>query len=476
MISFANKSQHVVTGIAIATASLLGLIVPSQGILVLGGLLASVGALVLFIQPILGVFFLAANIPLENLTLLAQGTTFIKFMGMGIFGLWLCGKFAHRESWETLWSNNFFWMAFLLLAFCLASTMWSAYRNYTYLAVYQLVQLFLWSLLIVDLMCSWRRMATLIKILVSTTLIAALLTLEQYFIQDVKRAGDDIAGGVNSTAALLVSVVPFAIYLFRSQESKFWRLLGFLYVLISSVAITVTFSRGSYVAFALLILTYYWKTIWERTGRMWIIFLTGSAIIAAAFVPKDLIYERIQSIVPALQGMLEMASGATTNTSDARGYAWRVAFAMFSDSPIVGVGYGNYGPQYLDYQTHVPGAPHHNYGLRSSHSTYITLLAEGGVLGLAIWLGVLVVIWFRLKTTRSVLASETASERFLLVQALTYSFLLQSFYGWSLMVHQDKFFWMIMGLSVAATVLVKQSGAQPLPRGNDFSSELVSRV
>jgi hypothetical protein len=91
-------------------------------------------------------------------------------------------------------------------------------------------------------------------------------------------------------------------------------------------------------------------------------------------------------------------------------------------------------------------------------------------------LGVLVVIWFRLKTTRSVLASETASERFLLVQALTYSFLLQSFYGWSLMVHQDKFFWMIMGLSVAATVLVKQSGAQPLPRGNDFSSELVSRV
>jgi O-antigen ligase len=149
---------------------------------------------------------------------------------------------------------------------------------------------------------------------------------------------------------------------------------------------------------------------------------------------------------------------------------------MFSDFPITGVGYGNYGSQYLDYQTQVPGATTYHIKQRSSHSTYISLLAEGGLVGLAIWLGVLVVTWRLLKTARSVLASETASGRFLLVQALTYSFLLQSLYGWSLTVHQDKFFWMILGLSVAVDALVRQSVTPPLPQSNGFSSELVSSV
>jgi O-antigen ligase len=218
----------------------------------------------------------------------------------------------------------------------------------------------------------------------------------------------------------------------------------------------------------LLMLAYYWKTIWGRAGRGWIFFLTACAIIVTVFVPKDLISKRIQSIEPALKGLLRSAGGMETGVlADSRGFQWRVGFAMFYDSPLVGMGYDNYGRLFWEvYQFRVPGNMERYRGVRSPHSTYIEFLANGGTLGSAIWLGMLVVTWLNLKTARSLLVTETTSEttsdRSFLVQALTYAFLLQCLYGLSLTVHKDKLLWLIFGLSVAVRNLLKSGGKQQL--------------
>jgi hypothetical protein len=87
---------------------------------------------------------------------------------------------------------------------------------------------------------------------------------------------------------------------------------------------------------------------------------------------------------------------------------------------------------------------------------------------------VLVITWFNLKTARSALASEVTSDQMFLVQALTYVFLLQCFYGWSLAVHKDKLLWMILGLSVAVRHLAEQRGAQRWASNNGLTADALS--
>jgi O-antigen ligase len=148
---------------------------------------------------------------------------------------------------------------------------------------------------------------------------------------------------------------------------------------------------------------------------------------------------------------------------------------MFQDSPLVGMGYDNYGRLFWDdYQFRVPGNTKRYRSVRSPHSTYIDFLANGGTLGSAIWLGMLLVVWLNLKAARSILATDTTSQRIFLVQALTYAFFLQCLYGLSLTVHKDKLLWMIFGLSVAVRNVLKSEGEQLLSSPDGLSTQALS--
>lgn len=74
-----------------------------------------------------------------------------------------------------------------------------------------------------------------------------------------------------------------------------------------------------------------------------------------------------------------------------REYLWRVAWAMFTDHPILGVGLGGFQemfltPQYIIYKTVIPYVE----GVTLSHTTLLTIAAELGLLGLV----ALVLIWW----------------------------------------------------------------------------------
>lgn len=56
----------------------------------------------------------------------------------------------------------------------------------------------------------------------------------------------------------------------------------------------------------------------------------------------------------------------------------------------------------------------------------------------------------------SILARTKPSRQFLLVQAVTYGFLLQIPYGWYIDLHEERFVWLLLGLSVAVRGLTDQ--------------------
>ena len=461
-----RRLEIVLVGLGIVVASLLGPAVRSRGAEVLGWLAIPFAGLLLLIQPVLGMLLVVMTIPVENVVMYGGEVTATRILGMVVFGLWLSRKLVFRESWQPILSTRFFKATILLLAFAFASILWARYPADVYSSLFQLFRLLLLSLSVIDLVDSWDRADWLVKVLVIAGMVAAMLAIHQYVVGDLRgfwgRAGDDIAGGVNNTAAILVTIVPFAFYLLRAQEGRLWRLLGLAYLSVVSAAVALTFSRWASIVLPLVLLAEYRETIKRRTGRGWLILLTGLAVIAAvAVIPQDVLLKRAQTIWPYLQSTISGSDYEETFSS--HGLFFRVGVVIFLDHPLLGIGYNNYYRRFFEYQFHVSSIDRVLLGQRSPHGSYIGFLADLGVLGLALWLGILSLAWRNLTAARSILARKKASPQFLLVQAVIYSFLVQIGYGWLANHHKEKLLWVLLALSVAIRHLTDQSERPHLP-------------
>jgi O-antigen ligase len=206
-------------------------------------------------------------------------------------------------------------------------------------------------------------------------------------------------------------------------------------------------------------------------GRAWLMIAPLALVPAIGFAPQDLIRERIGSIGPAFQGMLGTAGGRVVAGGDSRGFHWAVGLAMFRDHPLLGTGYNNFGRHFFVYQHRVPNPDQTYIGIRSPHSSYIAFLANQGLLGVSVWLaffamsGIAAIrLWMRFKPERN-------SREYLMVQALTVTLFLQFLYGWSMVVHQDKFLWLVLGLLAAAWNLGNERPSQDV--SHPVSAEVI---
>lgn len=423
---------------------------------VLGYVLLPVGIFLIFAQPIVGVWLISATIPVQNLNIFSEGITLTRILGIGVSGLWIGHKVLHRESWKSMLDAGVFKGGMILLALAFASGLWARYPDATYEYVFQLFNLFLWCLLVIDTMNSWSRIEWLAKILTLVAVVASILTITQYFNEGVRRAGADIAGGVNATAEVLVTLIPFAFYLLYAPQSRKWRLVGLASVILSSLAVVVTVSRTGFMLLIVAVVFQYWSSFKNRTGGIWIFILAGiffvvvNQSISQARLMGYFTY-RMQSIVPELQTAYN-----TDGIMGARIYHARVGLAIFLNHPLFGVGYGNYGYYFLHtYQFRVPGSGKLYTSPRSPHGSYIGMLANLGLLGFLIWLAIIIVAFKNLYRSRSLWAETKHEKEYLLVHAITASFLLQTLYGIASNTNENKIYWLLLGLSAAVWHLSK---------------------
>jgi O-antigen ligase len=437
------------TGLVIVAAAVLGMAAPTWGTLILGALLAPASALFAFAQPLLGIYTVTVTLPVEDLIPGIGGATGAKVLGILVFASWLSRKVIIRDSWRAILSTDFFFVSLVALFWVFASALWAKYRGTTFQGVFTQIQLFALSLLVIDLITSWNRFIWLGKFLVVGGLIAAVAAMDQYFLDGVKRAGDGITGGINHTASTLVTIIPFAFYTIRAAERRFWRFLGFLYIVCGTIAVAVTFSRTSYILISLTLIVHFIVLATGRRGRGSVLLLGGAVVIAALFLPWELIQLRAETIAPSLQQIAETANAQQEEAADVRAYHWRIGWTMFKDYPFTGVGFNNYNQRFLEYQFRVPGSNRVYGSERSPHSSYVGLLANVGLIGLALWLVVFAVAIRSTVIAWSLVREQRTSNKYFFVQAVTFSLFLQLFYGWSLNVHENKIFWLILGSTVA---------------------------
>ncbi len=440
------------------------------------------GAGVIVYRPMLGVLFFAVTIPVENLVMFGD-STLTRLMGMGVFAGWGVHKILYGESWRTLFQNPLMLPATLLIALAALSMLWAREPGITLAGTFQLLQMFALTLLLLDLLNAWTRVEQFVRVLVIGALTASAVTLFQFYVSGLDRAGSQVGGGVNETSLMLLTLLPFAFYMLRSSQSAIWRLLGRISMVAGVGAIVVTFSRMSLLLLPPLLLTQYWETLRHRRGSGWLAVTTaGIVIVAMLNVPWSLVERRASTILPYIEATMGdgAGSGSEEGEMSARGYHLLIGLEIFADHPVLGVGYGNYGDYFLhDYQFQVEGMSKLFKSRRSPHSSNIGILADLGLVGLALWLYLLGVgLYAVFRAWRSMRGRGHGSDGFFLVQAVAYSYVLHAAaYTWYVPSQELKLFWIILSLTVVTHGLAMRTvGARGSGREAPFVGSSPART
>ncbi|MBK8984680.1 MAG: O-antigen ligase family protein [Chloroflexi bacterium] len=207
-------------------------------------------------------------------------------------------------------------------------------------------------------------------------------------VQQIIRGTNDfrIAGPLSSNyyALILVPLVPLAMDRLWHEKSGWLRLLAGWTLLVSVLSIIFTYSRGGFLALVTVVLL---MLLRMKLNRFFLLALVLFGLLVWQFLPAQYT-DRIGTL-----GSLVGAGRDTAVTSEVsfrgRLSETTVAWQMFLDHPILGVGLANFSANYQDYSQ--------NYGLdrrleaRAAHSLYLEIAAETGLMGL---LAFGAILWF----------------------------------------------------------------------------------
>ena len=198
-------------------------------------------------------------------------------------------------------------------------------------------------------------------------------------------AWNNIFANPNDLAALTIPMLALCIGLLQTERHRWMRLAAKIGVAILPVIILFTQSRGGILALALFTAL---VIVGERRR--------GRVLVVAGLVLGLITVSVPSSVWDRLAGLKNVTDTETLQQADVEGSAdqryeiWKVAVQISKDHPVFGIGAGTYPQEHLSYTWRGgtrfrPTA----FGKRDTHSTFLNALAENGILGLILFLGML---------------------------------------------------------------------------------------
>jgi hypothetical protein len=298
--------------------------------------------------------------------------------------------------------------------------------------------------------------------------------------------GEDVSGGEllqprlagvlgvqNRFAQILAMLLPLALALFWSARSVKARLLALVCFQFIGIGIALAFSRGAAVGIAFMFLCMLFMGYIRLRHLAIVCAMVG---LVAMAVPEYAV--RLSSLARVGDAMGGSSAGFrnTDGATKSRLTEMLGAGLVFADHPVIGVGPGMFKEHYREYAERA--------GLkvkmqdRESHSLYLGLAAEHGMLGVFAFSAIVGVTFWELSRARRrwlrsqpELANLTGGLLMALVGYLAIGFFLHFAY--------IRYFWLMMALAGAASrVVVGRRGLERAPaRGVRYAdAESVKRV
>jgi probable O-glycosylation ligase (exosortase A-associated) len=221
------------------------------------------------------------------------------------------------------------------------------------------------------------RLKNLIWTYIALHLVLGVMAFGLFFTTGQRNFGDlgaSFLGDENDSAMALLVMIPYAYFMLGQTRSKLWRMAMIVSMVISSAAVLYSFSRGAFLGYSAMMLY-----MCARSQRK----VAGFFAIAALFIALVMLmpsewYDRIESI----------QNYSSEGSAQGRLDAWKGGVQMMLDSPIFGVGLGNFNRTY--------GTLYNTINTRwtAAHSMYVQFIAELGVPGL-IFIVTVILLTFR---------------------------------------------------------------------------------
>lgn len=249
----------------------------------------------------------------------------------------------------------------------------------------------------------------------------------------------------NYYAQILLMILPLAVYRTIGEETLGRKSLAAGCLLLIVASIIFTYSRSALVM--LIIVTF----LIVRERKLNIYAIGGLALAAYVmfipFLPAGYT-ERILTITT----LTESANQQTEESFRGRTSEMIVAVQMFRDNPLLGVGFGSYHLNYLDYSVRL--GLDDRLETREAHSLYLEVAAETGILGIGTFSAMLITIHVMLRRARRQLSEINRADLVPWIAGLQYGLLAYMFT--SVFLHDDyvRYFRLSIALAVGGIALV----------------------
>ncbi len=439
-----------VVGFLLAAFSIVATML-DYGILVVAIPVALIGGILVMMKPYYAIWFIAFFTQLDALmALLFASLPAIKLMtALAILGILIT---SHRIRFRDRWGGD---EPILRLAalFCLSMLLSTFFIKDSELALWSLRRLGSLVVLLYLTVFLVRTMnqvkAIVFAVILSTTLSSGIL-IADYTMGTHLVASDHAAleaeymgmsrnsGGSNynptTAATMTLTGTALALLLFMQGFGDWkWRTLSGVTVIFGSVGVVLSYARSSALVFGILLVWLLWK--YRKHPR--IPALLGSAVVLALV---------ILPLIPA--SYWERMETLTNFDSDFtlwRRYGYNlIGVYLLASHPLLGVGPGQFQYHYLDPAfRYIPGR-----GLlsRQLHNMYLEVASEFGLIGVALFVGILFYgLWHLNKLRKN---GPTAEVR-MLAEALHFAY--WGFLMVSVFVPNEynKFTWLLPGIAVA---------------------------
>jgi O-antigen ligase len=253
-----------------------------------------------------------------------------------------------------------------------------------------------------------------------------------------------VGGPINAPnlwAQVLVAISTLVIYRIFHEKTTIKKFMAVLMLGIFLYIILNTYSRGAYLVLVIdAVLIFF--TFRKRFNP--VLILSGAILLALLipFVPATY-RDRFTSLF-----VITESNGIYQDTSlRGRSSEMLTGLEMFAEHPILGVGAGNYKPNYQRYAQQV--GIEFRAEARDPHSLYVQLLAETGILGTLAFLGMIFFLFDALnKACRDIERSPRLVEWLPWISALRFAIL--SYLMTSVFLHNAyiRYLWILVAMAL----------------------------
>lgn len=190
-----------------------------------------------------------------------------------------------------------------------------------------------------------------------------------------------LLGNEDAFGPLMVITIPFAYFFALATNSRKWRRIAQVTLVVSIVGLVASFARGAVLSAGVVLLFMVLRS--PNRGRAMTI-LFGALAVALTL---------IAAVLPAEAWIQEMQTSGEGDPT--RMTLWHLAWEVFKTSPVFGVGASNFGV--IADRIATPAERALIWGAmyyRTTHMAALQVLAEEGLVGIVLW-GTMIANFFR---------------------------------------------------------------------------------